>query len=53
VSHPKTRQERRAAATRCNRKRSRRFRFARRLNALLAIHRRHRELLKLLETVAT
>lgn len=46
MSHPKTRDERRAIARRCRNKHSRRIRFHRRVNALLTMY-RHRDLQKL------
>lgn len=46
MRHPRTRDERRAAARRCHHRRSRRIRFNRRVNALLT-HYRNRDFSKL------
>lgn len=50
MSHPRTRADRRATAQRCQQRRAQRARFARRVNALLTIHRQRQQLLELLRT---
>lgn len=52
MKHPRSRAERRALAARCSDRRSRRERFARRVAAMLTIHRERLELAKLMRAAA-